>query len=858
MNRFDETSSRPAEEEGCSGDLDRFGFELPDESWMERVRAAERSPELGSMGPYEILEEVSRGAQGIVYRARQQNTKRIIAVKRLIGGQLATESARSRFNREIETAASLDHPNIVTVYGTDLIGDQPILAMEWIEGVPFDEWSCAKAREGCTADERLETFAQVCDAVHFAHQRGVIHRDLKPTNVLVDGSGKAHILDFGLAKVTVENSAADANLTLTQDFIGTPLYAAPEQARSDHGAVDVRTDVYALGAILYQMLTGQTPHSGALHTLLNAIQHEDPPPPTRLNRDLGGELDAIALKALAKEPTERYQSVDALAADIRRYLRGDAVLAHAPTVSYQLRKLIRRNRLPFVFASSVVLLLVVFGVASSILALRLEQQREATERRFGEARGLAKTMIHDLYDVVSPLKGALPASKMIVETGLQYLDALAREAGDNLSLQLECADGYFRIAEVLGGPTGANLGQTTQALISCRKGLQIVQRTLARHPDDEDVRRHAANGHLVLGNLLGAAGQLAQAIENYRQAIAYREDVMASGGQHGNWTTDLERIRSDLAACLERADRYDEAEAQIEQVLEMVEARIQADPKDPEPKLKLGNSLATLGHIRVQKGDWDGALEPLQSAIAILQPAADASPQRANPWRSLVVARTALGRVWQARGEVERAREDLEWAAEAHRQTIMAEPGNVTARRDLSAVLHFLGKLFDENGDTEAALEQFVEMLRIRESLAKGDFGSSMAKRELAVAHDMVGAALRKLDRLDEALSHHLAGKATFDELAALEPQNIRHQRSVAVSAFFLGQLYQSLAQRCIQDQHLQTDHWHAALRSFQQARRIMESLRDGGHLLEHEAGVIEMLANEQAACESAVSESPE
>ncbi|MGD2111084.1 MAG: protein kinase [Phycisphaerae bacterium] len=854
MNRFDKTSSGPADREDGSGDLDRFGFELPDESWMERIRAAERRTDLGSMGPYDILEEVSRGAQGIVYRARQGNTNRIIAVKRLLGGRLASASALSRFNREIETAASLDHPNIVTVYGTDLIKDQPILAMEWIEGLPFDEWSRGKSREGGSVDARLATFAQVCDAVHFAHQRGVIHRDLKPTNVLVDDRDKPHILDFGLAKVTIEDNLGETDLTLAQDFIGTPLYASPEQARSDHEAVDVRTDVYALGAMLYEMLTGQTPHSGALHTLLSAIQNEDPAPPTRFNRGLDSELDAIALKALAKEPGRRYQSVDALAGDIRRYRQGDAVLAHPPTMGYQLRKLIRRNRLPFAFASTVLVLLVVFGVVSSILALRLKQQREVTERRFGEVRGLARTMIHDLYDAVSPLKGALPASEMIVDTGLQYLDTLAREAGDDLSLQLECAEGYFRIAEVQGSPTSANLGHTADALASSRKGMEIVRRALARHPKHDEVRRHAANGFRIMGNLLGATGQLAQAIEQYQQAITYLEDAASRDRQRVGWTTELERIRSDLAACLERADRYDEAESEIEKVIEMVQARMRASPQDPDPKLKLGNSLAALGHIRVQKGDMDGALDPLQSAIDILEPAADAFPQRTNPWRSLVVARTALGRVWKAKGDVNRARQALEWAVEAHRQMIATDPSNVTARRDLSAVHHFLGKLFDENGDIEAALNQYKEMLRIRKTLADDDPGSKIAKRELAVAMDMTGTALRKLGRMEEALEHHLAGKAVFDELAALDPDNVRSQRSVAVSAYFLGQLYRDLAQGSVRDQHSQADHWHAALRSFQQARRIMEGLRDDGYLLEDEAGVIEMLANEEAACESALS----
>ncbi|MBI4717914.1 MAG: serine/threonine protein kinase, partial [Planctomycetes bacterium] len=197
---------RPARDDppptGAEPDLSGFGFELPEGTWLQRVRQANRPLPPGRIGGFELLEEVSRGAQGVVYRARQPNTRRIIAVKRLVAGSYATPAMRLRFEREVEAAAGLSHPNIVTVYGLDLSDGQPLLAMEWIEGEPVDRWAAqdAAGRPRPPAD-RLRMFLRICDAVHYAHQRGVIHRDLKPSNILVDARGEPHVLDFGLAKL---------------------------------------------------------------------------------------------------------------------------------------------------------------------------------------------------------------------------------------------------------------------------------------------------------------------------------------------------------------------------------------------------------------------------------------------------------------------------------------------------------------------------------------------------------------------------------------------------------------------------------------------------------------------------------
>jgi serine/threonine-protein kinase len=224
--------------EATLSDADRtgFGFDRPDAELIDRLREAERMPALGRVGGYELVAVAGIGGQGVVYRARQIATGREVALKRILAGSWAGEAARSRFAREIQADAVLHHPNIVTVYGVEEIDGQPLLAMEWIDGVAIDRW--AEARDEGTV---LGTFLKVCAGIQHAHQRGVIHRDLKPSNILVDAAGEPRVLDFGLAKVTTSRS----RLTVSGGFLGTLAYSAPEQVRGDADGADVRTDVYA-------------------------------------------------------------------------------------------------------------------------------------------------------------------------------------------------------------------------------------------------------------------------------------------------------------------------------------------------------------------------------------------------------------------------------------------------------------------------------------------------------------------------------------------------------------------------------------------------------------------------------------
>lgn len=291
-----------------------------------------RPPAPGRIGRYEILGEIARGGMGIVYRARQEDAQRVVALKVLLKGEFASDRTERRFLHEAELAAQLVHPNIVAVYDIGRELGRRFYTMELVEGKPLGDWG-----KGRPLKERLKVLAKVCRAVHHAHMKGIIHRDLKPGNILVTEEGEPKILDFGLAKLA-EPGLATMN-TLTGQTLGTPYYMAPEQADGRVHDVDIRSDIWALGVILFQTVTGEVPFPGSdLLEVLEGIQNNDPPP-FRGPADLG----LVALKALEKERSERYPTAEALAEDIERFLAGDPVSARPRRLTLVLRRWIRRH-----------------------------------------------------------------------------------------------------------------------------------------------------------------------------------------------------------------------------------------------------------------------------------------------------------------------------------------------------------------------------------------------------------------------------------------------------------------------------------------------------------------------------------
>lgn len=597
MNRFDE--NRPPISSGAafgsSADLDGFGFNLPDDDWLGRVRSAERRTDLGRLGAYELLEEISRGAQGIVYRARQPNTHRVIALKRLVAGSLASPEVRARFEREVRIASDLNHPNIVTVYGSEIVDGQPNLAMEWIDGQRIDRWARDGRREGRSVAEILRLFASVCDAVHHAHQRGVIHRDLKPSNILVDAAHHPHILDFGLAKVLTPDDAEAAHLTRTHAFVGTPAYASPEQVHGEQAGVDVRSDVYSLGVILFQMLAGQMPYpeAGDLADLLQSIKEGNVRRPSAVDPRLNRELDAILLKALGPEPAMRYASVDGLAADVRRYLAGEPVLAHPPTMWYQLRKLVGRHRVPFALAAAVAVLVVGFSIVTTVLSIRLNEQRDAAVAA-GEREADARAAAEEVNDF---LRRMLSAARPQKAQGREVtVSEIVDQAIQQAELSFDDRPSVEAAVRLTLGETLHGLGRHADAEQQLLRSLDL---TNALHGDQHN---QSAWVRLNLANTIRAQGRLDEAITLYNEAAPiFRADPT----QQSRLAATLDSLAS---AYMERS----ELALAEETLLEVQSIRASLEDWDAKDAVR---DLLLLSSLQFHRGDLISAENHLRSAL---------------------------------------------------------------------------------------------------------------------------------------------------------------------------------------------------------------------------------------------------
>jgi tetratricopeptide (TPR) repeat protein/predicted Ser/Thr protein kinase len=475
----------------------RRDLELLAELRTSAAKRAARASAHSLVPGYRVEGEIRRGGQGVVHRAIQESTHRAVALK-ILSAPSARE--RRRFEREIALVSRLHHPYVVTVIDSGIAGDLPWYAMELVDGRPLDEWARSRL---VTVRKRVELFARICSGVAHAHQRGVIHRDLKPENILVNTAGEPRILDFGAALSSLDPRER-LRVTAPGEFVGTLAYAAPEQLRGSATAIDTRTDVYALGVVLYELLAGAPPHdrSGGVAEIVERVAALDPPPPSACARDVDRDLDAITMKALSKDAADRYGTAESLERDVARYLAGEPVEARRHSSAYLLRKFVAKRKKRIALAAALCAGASVVAFAWVREHLRAEQQSEIA--------GAVRSIVNDMLGAASPQRMGGEARLIdVYELVARDLDRTLASAPD---VQAE--------AELTMGDTFRRLLRPAEAELHLRKAL-----TRFREIDDAKELQLARAENLLA--LALADQNRAEAIEHAEKALAVRERELA-------------------------------------------------------------------------------------------------------------------------------------------------------------------------------------------------------------------------------------------------------------------------------------------------------------------------------------------
>ena len=483
------------------------------------------------IGPYEIDRLLGRGGMGAVYLAHRSDGhfEQRVAIK-LIDLPLATDVFRERFRQERQILAGLQHPYIARLLDGGVTQDGELfLAMEFVDGIPIDAYC---EQQNLDEAQRLALFVLVCEAVQFAHQNFVVHRDLKPDNILVASDGTPRLLDFGTAKLTAPSLANPETPITREGFQSfTPQYASPEQILGH--AITTASDTYSLGVLLYLLLSGMAPYELKELTtaeMLRTICEEAPRRPWRAadsNSKLDLDLEAIVMKALRKEPAERYRTAEQLAADCSAFLGGRPVGARRDTFRYRAVKFCRRHRLAFagVAVFAITLIAGVFGVLWQAKAAN--DQRRMAEARSADLRQLSSSLLSELDEAIKQLPGSTGVQKLLVTRVLEHLDRMEKDAkGDRLT-QLDLVDAYTRLGNIQGNAYDQNLGDAEGGLASLGKALAIAEPLVASDPGNRDAVRALALVEQSRSEILWQLGDSAQAVTTMREAIKNFDALIA-------------------------------------------------------------------------------------------------------------------------------------------------------------------------------------------------------------------------------------------------------------------------------------------------------------------------------------------
>lgn len=706
------------------------------------------------VGPYQVTEEIGVGGMGSVYRAMRVDDqyRKQVAIKVVRSG-FDSRFALNRFKAERQILANLEHPNIARLLeGGSTEDGQPYFVMEYIEGQPLDQY-CDEHH--LTITDRLRLFRTVCTAVQYAHQNLVIHRDIKPNNILVNADRVPKLLDFGIAKILRPESMASPGVpTMTMVRLFTPEYASPEQLLDE--PITTASDIYSLGVVLYELLTGQRPYhfpNRKPDEIARLVTEKGPERPSaavvrveestdkrggsvrqtasgtregspeKLRRRLAGDLDNIVLMALRKEPQRRYASVELFSEDIRRHLEGLPVVARTDTFVYRSGKFVRRHTAGVTAAALVVLSLTIGLVFAMREAKIAQMQRARAEHRFNDVRALANSLMFGIYDSIRDLPGSTEARQLVVTDALKYLDSLAEEPRGDLSLQRDLADAYERVGAVQGEPFAANLGDTAGALQSYLKA-QAIRKVLVAGGMPADQIKYAANLRTVSALHLENSNAAA-ALSSAQEAVSTSQSALNKGSMNRDALAELAADYADLGYVLDESRMSGNDETRVEEnyrkALE-IDEKLAVNSKDRARLRSVAVDEYHIGRHLRDAGYRPEAVEAFNKSAGILEGLADT-------------------------------------------------PNNTQAQRSLATVVVNLGDVFEMNGDPAHALANYQKGLKLMTAISAADPNNEEARSALGEANLDIGAAQVKLKNAVGARESLQRAIAIFEKEAAAAPK---------------------------------------------------------------------------------------
>ena len=756
--------------------------------------AIETAP--SSIGPYRLLELIGQGGMGEVWLAEQtEPVRRRVAIK-LIKLGMDTREVVARFESERQALALMDHPAIAKVFeaGSTREG-RPYFVMEYVAGIPITDF-CDQHR--LTERQRMELLKQVCEGVQHAHQKAVIHRDLKPSNILVsevDGKPLPRIIDFGVAKATSQRLSAESMYTQVGAIVGTLGYMSPEQADSGGADVDTRTDVYSLGVVLYELLVGAQPFDFRklpLDEILRRLRSEDAIPPSvklgtlaqeralraqkhgadiaARRRELRGDADAIALKALEKDRDRRYATPSDLAADIARYLRNEPVVARPASAAYRARKYIRRHRTGVAIAAAAMLLLVAFAVVQAVELQRIRQERALAEQRASDLVELANRTLFDVHAAVAPLAGALEARRTIVKTALEYLERLEREGRRDERTERVLSDAYYKVAMIQYDPFGASLQDFDGAARSLHKAEALVTPLYQARSSDPELMQSWVEIKSALAALAQQASQQEAAVQQLLKIlpVAQRLGELRSG--------DFQAAKQEALVEWQLADyiQYTDPVRALDfcnREIALLHRLIARFPGEASLKQDLGVALGMAAGSETRRGELEHAGDLYRQSIESREQLLAANPNDIGLQRGLLVAygnyATVLGIPWMPNlGRPEEARAACKRSVEMARRLASADAQNATARFDLGASLARLGSIDPPPGGVTESLDNLREAIAILEGALKTNSKAWLPASSLIIALEYAGHRLESLGKRDEAADQYKRALAIAEPYA--------------------------------------------------------------------------------------------